>query len=217
MKRLILPGDNRKPSSDEDTPTIVLQEGIREITATTLADEHQGVKALQAELSNRDDAEDWGDGFTVFPEPAHIIRGPDGGIVSVVPLSEIPGVDFTARAGTVPDAPPVEADPKPNLVPLPRNQREKLVEILATRLFKYYQQLPRDYPNYHPFRDGLPDLPAGSPKNLAPDMDKLYPATDGQIYEWMKGFVAARVKIVNKKRGLDGYSGDIRDLALRIE
>lgn len=210
---LVLPG--KDVSAGGYDPTVVVQESIREINATTLAEEHQGVKGVHDELQQRVDTEDWGDGFTAFPEYAHVLRGPDGEITSVVPMSEIPGVEFT---GQQLETAAMVAEAKPTPVPLPRDARHKMISILATRLFKYYQQLPRDYPGFNPFRDGLPDLPAGSPKNLAPTAGTdLYPATDGQIYDWMYKFCGERATVINKRRFGKGHQQDIGDLALRIE
>lgn len=210
--RAILHGSDIERGGDD--PTVVLEEVDttikHEITATTLADEHQSFTNITREIDKNPDSEDWGDGFMAFPEPAHILRGPDGAISSVVPLSEIPGVELSKEAE---EAVAVVADAKPTPVPLNRNDRHKLVSILATRMFKYYAQLPRDYPGFHPFRDGIPDLPEGSPKNLAPQANELYPATDAQIYEWLYKFVGARATVMNKRR----FGGGISDLALRIE
>jgi len=224
-KKLIIPGGEKDAPGDDRTkailhgkdinrggndPTIVLQEGIRDITATTLAEEHQGLKQVHRELQENPESEDWGDGFTAFPEPAHILRGPDGGITSVIPLSELPGVKLTSKEE---EAAAIIVDAKPTPVPLGRKQRHQLISILTGRFFNYYRQLPRDFPGFNPFRDGIPEMPEGSPKNLMPDKRDLYPATDQQIYDWLYKFVGARASIINKRR----FGGGIQDLALRIE
>ncbi len=221
-KKLIIPGGDASPGSEStvlhgkdtqaggDDPTVVLQEGIPIINATTLADEHQGVKQVHKELAARDDVEDWGDGFLAFPEPAHVLRGPDGAITSVVPISEIPGVELTPiQEETL----AMVADAKPTPVPLNRKQRHQMISILATRLYKYYYQLPKDYPGYHPFRDGIPEYPKGAPKNLSPDANDCYPATDAQIYQWIYEFVGQRATVINKGK----YGSGVQDMALRIE
>ncbi len=208
MKKTVLPGKDVAAGGDD--PTIVLQEGIRIVTETNLVEEHQGVKQVQRDIEALPGSEDWGEGFMAWPEPAHILRGPDGAIVSVVPLSEIPGVELTPA---VEEFAAVVADTKPVLHPMNRDERHKLISILAGRLWKYYFQLPRDYPGYHPFRDGLPDLPKGAPKNLSPDLDSLYPATDAQIYQWIYEFVGTRATVINKRK----HGGGVQDLALRIE
>jgi hypothetical protein len=48
---VVLPGDDTEPPSDEKqkeswTPTVFFEETVREVTATTLAEEHQGVKQV---------------------------------------------------------------------------------------------------------------------------------------------------------------------------
>lgn len=225
-KKLIIPGGDKSPGKQpkEETivlhgkdekkggydPTVVLQESIPVINATTLAEEHQGVKQVHRDLENHPDSEDWGGGFMAFPEPAHVLRGPDGNIANVTPLSEIPGVELTREQEEVAA---VVADAKPTPVPLNREDRHKLISILATRMFKYYRQLPKDYPGYHPFRDGIPDVPDGSPKNLNPTGQDLHPATDAQIFQWLYKFCGARATVINKNK----HGGGIQDLALRIE
>jgi len=224
-KKLIIPGGDASPSDDiilpgkdteagGDDPTVVLQEtqtSIPTIDATTLADEHQSAKDIQRELDRDPDSEDWGGGFMAFPEPAHILRGPDGNIVSVVPLSEIPGVELSMQAEEKIEA--IQGKQREELVTLNRGDRHKLVSVIATRLYRYYEQLARDYAGYHPFRDGIPEYPKGAPKNLSPDLNDCYPATDAQIYQWIYAFVGQRATVINKNRFGSGY----QDMALRIE
>jgi hypothetical protein len=221
-KKLIIPGADNSPGKEShvipgkdvkaggDDPTIVVQPGPREITATTLAEEHQGVKQVHKELKDRDDTEDWGGGMQVFPEFAHIIRGPDGAIKHVTPLSEIPGVEMTEEQKEIKA---VVAEAKETPVAMTRSERHKFVSILTQRMYNYYGQLSRDYPGFHPFRDGIPDLPAGSPKNVAPGASKLYPATNAQIYQWLYKVVGARATVINKRQ----IGGGIADMAVRIE
>lgn len=215
VESVILPGEGTRPPEDEKArqewePTVVLQERIMNVDATTLAEEHQGMKQVHRDVLKQDGAEDWGDGMTVFPEPAHILRNPDGSIKSVVPLSEIPGVEYTPEQL---ESLAVVADAKPTPVPLNRSDRHKLVSILAGRLFKYYAQLPVDYPGYNPFRDGVPDRPEGRPDFLKPDPSGMFPATNGEIYDYLKKEVGKRASVINKRRFGDG----IQDLALQIQ
>lgn len=214
-KKLIIPGGDASPGeSVPDEPTVVLEEtqtSIPTIDATTLADEHQGAKQIQRELDKDPDSEDWGGGMMVWPEPAHVLRGPDGNIVQVTPLSEIPGVELSMQEQEAVEA--VKGAEREELVPLNRSDRHKLVSIIATRLFRYYQQLARDYAGYHPFRDGIPEYPKGAPKNLTPDLNDCYPATDAQIYAWIYSFVGARATVINKRK----FGSGVQDLALRIE
>ncbi len=100
------------------------------------------------------------------------------------------------------------------VVPMNRQDRHKLVSILAARMCRRWKGRGPGDPRYNPYRDGIPDLPAGSPEHLQPlPMTKLYPATDGQIFEWCKGFIGDRVSVIDKKR----FGSGIQDLALRIE
>ncbi len=189
-----------------------LEGEVRNITDTTLADAHAPKRHLMQQLAET--AEDLGGGFLLQEAPVLVQRGPDGSIARVVPLNEIPGVEYTPGGG-------LQVDPGPEVQKtivspkvLPRDQRNKLVEILALRLFKDYRQRPHTG-RYNPFYDGIPDLSAGSPEHLQPlPGTTLYPATDGQIFEWLKRFIAARVSVVNKNRfGKD----NLQDLALHIE
>lgn len=215
LEQLVLPGDDTKPPEDEQArlgwePTVVLQETIRTVDATTLAEEHQGMKQVHQDLLSRPGAEDWGGGMTVFPEPAHILRNPDGSIKSVTPLSEIPGVEYTPEQK---EAMAFVAESKPTPVPLSRKERHQLVSILALRLYNYYAQLPRDYPGYNPFRDGVPIRPESRPEALKPDPRGMYPATNAEIYEYLKKEVGKRATIINKRR----FGSGIQDLALQIK
>lgn len=220
MKQILLPGDGAKGAEGSD-PTIVLQEGIREIDHTTLADRDAPKRQLLAEVAEGKD--DWGDGFHVDPEPVLVQRGRDGGIVRTTPLSEIPGVHFS-RGGLQQDPDlitPQQAEAKVKTVeaketpvPLSRSARTKLVEILANRLFHYYRSRGPQDPRFNPFRDGIPELPAGSPAHLQPlPGTDLYPATDGQIMDYLRRFVGQRASVINRQR----FGGGIEDLALRIE
>ena len=146
--------------------------------------------------------EDWGDGFFVNEEPVMVLRGPDGGIVKTVPLSEAQEAMQEAA-----EVDPVVADTVITPTPISRADRDKLVEILAIRLFKWYAAQPRRPDKYNPVYDGIPDAPPGSPLNLQPPPGmNLFPATPGQVLEWLKmTVIAPRVRIQNNKRGLDGY------------
>ena len=210
-KRIILPGDGEVANETSD-PTIVLQEGIREITATTLADDHAPRSEFRKQISEGKD--DWGDGFFVEPEPVLVLRAPDASIQRTIPLSEIPGVEYGKKALSNEELEREEEARSSSRVVLPTAEREKLVSILTGRLFRYYAgRGPKD-PRYNPFRDGIPELPAGSPQHLQPlPGTDLFPATDGQIHDYLRRFVAARVTVINKER----FGGSIQDLSLRIQ
>jgi hypothetical protein len=206
QKPIVLP-------EQDDGPAAVLQENvITEITDTNFADAHLPKKQLEQQIAAG--AEDWGDGFYVEPEPVLVTRNPDGTIARTTPLSEIPGVHLEGRELRTEDS-IKEVESKETLVPLSRPDRQKLVAILTTRLCNYWKSRGPGDPRYNPYRDGLPELPSGSPEHLSPlPGTNLYPATDGQIYEWAKKFVADRTSVVDKRRF---GSGHVQDLALRIE
>ena len=211
-KRIILPGDGEKATADSD-PTIVLEEGVREITATTMADDHAPTTEFREQV--RAGKDDWGEGFFVEPEPVLVFRAPDGAITRTIPMSEIPGVSYGKKELTQEALEAKEAAAAPTRVPLPTAQREKLVSVLANRLFRYYADRGPGDPRYNPLRDGLPVLPAGSPQHLQPlPGTDLYPATNGQIHDYLRRFIADRVTVVNKNR----FGGNtLQDLSLRIE
>jgi len=212
-QRILLPGDGEVGSAESD-PTVMVQEVIRDIQDTTLADGHLPKNQLIHELTKG--KEDWGDGFHVDPVPVLVQRHPDGSIARTTPLNEIPGVHFeSGRLKPDEVLEPKEVDAKPTPVPLSTSDREKLVGILALRLYNYYRERgPRD-PRYNPFRDGIPELPAGSPEHLSPlPGTPLYPATDGQIRDYLRRFIVERVTVINRNR----FGGNtLQDLALHIE
>jgi len=199
----------------EDSSPVVFKPSLTEISHTTLADAHAPSSEFRKQLA--EGATDLGDGFLIHEEPVLVQRGRDGNIARVTPLSELPGVHFDRGQMVKDNAPPVEGRTRPTPVPLSTAQREKLRAILATRLFNNYatEASLRDRSRYNPIRDGLPDVPVGSPETVAPKPGSpLYYASEGQVYDWLLKFVAQRAKIVDTKR----YGGgSIADLALRVE
>jgi hypothetical protein len=84
-------------------------------------------------------------------------------------------------------------------------------------LFRHYASEPslRNRERFNPIRDGIPEVPAGSPEHLAPKPGTpLYPATTGQVYDYLLRFVAQRAKVIDTKRF---GGGTLADMALRIE
>ena len=209
---VVLPGDDEKPTGGSD-PTVVLQEGIREIVDTTIGDRDAPKGHIRRRLAEETD--DWGDGFYVDPVPVLITRGPDGSITRTQTLNEIPGVHYE-RGQMVPDekSEVKEVDAVPTPHPLGRADRTKLVTILARRLYAYYRDRGPNDPRFNPFRDGIPELPSGSPAHIQPlPGTLLYPATDGQIMAYLTKFVGDRATVINRNR----FGKGIEDLALRIE
>ena len=199
--------------TDED-PAILLSapEVHVEIEDTTLGDRDAPKRQLIQAIAKTH--EDWGDGFFVQPEPVLVQRDKWGKIVRTTPLSEIEGVEVDPVEFDK-DIDPVMAEANPTVVPMTRQQRGKLHAIIAHRLFYYYKDRGPADPRYNPFRDGLADLPAGSPEHLQPlPSTQLYPATETQIYDWLLKFVADRTSVIDKRRFGGGH---LQDLALRIE
>lgn len=208
---MVLPGDGEKATAESD-PTIVIEEGIRDITDTTLADGHAPKSEIHQQLS--EGAEDWGDGFYVQEQPVLVQRAPDGSIIRTTPLGEIPGVTFSGGK-VVREDEIMDVDAVPTPAVLSRSDRQKLVEILTQRLFRYYRDRGPNDPRFNPFRDGIPELPAGSPEHLQPlPGTPLYPATNEQIAAYLRKFIGDRVTVIDKNRF---GGGALQDLALHIE
>lgn len=188
---------------DGDDGGIFFDPTIRELTERSDIDHHQNIKA-------DDLGEPLGEGFFINPEPVLVQRGPDGGIVRTTPLSEIPGVEMHG-AGTE----RTDNEDKAKPVPMSRDERRKLVDSLALRLYNYYKNLPPNSDKWNPFTDGIPEIADADPLNLSPrksEAIRMVNASDTDVFLWLRKFVGARAQIIDKKRGF----GDARDLALRI-
>lgn len=213
-ERLIIPGE--VDEAGEETPPILWDpRPQREITDTTLADAHAPKSEFKKQLE--EGATDLGEGFLLHDEPVLVQRGADGGIERLTPLAELPGVHFE-RGSLVPDdAPAKEVAPKPTPVPLNREQRRKLVEILAVRLYKNYatEASLRNLNKYNPIRDGLHEPPPGSPDHLQPKPGTpFYYASEGEVFAWLKKFIGERVQVIDTKKYGGGH---LADMALHIE
>lgn len=197
--------------ADEEIPVVLDTSRIYEIEERSDFDRHQNVKA-------KDLGEDWGDGFFVQEEPVLVTRDKrTGAILRTEPLSSVPWINMDPDD----DVEPVVADPVHTPRQRTASEREKLVEILAMRLFRWYADRPPSVTEYNPIYDGIPEAPAGSRDLLQPlPGTKLYPATPGEVLEWLKmKVIAPRVQIVNKKRGWKGYQADLGadEFSVRIQ
>ncbi len=195
--------------SAED-PAVLLDQSEQhvEIHDTTLGDRDAPKRQLMQAIEATHD--DWGDGFYVQREPVMVERDRMGKIVRTTPLSELEGVEVDPL-----DHDPVTAEERAKVVAMTRKQRGKFRAILAHRLFYYYKDRGPGDPLYNPFRDGIADLPSGSPEYLQPlPGTQLFPATEGQIYDWLLKFVADRATVIDKRRFGGGH---MQDLAVRIE
>lgn len=199
--------------TDED-PAVLLTapEAHMELEETTLGDRDAPKRQLIQSIAATH--EDWGGGFFVYPESVLVTRDKWGKIVRTTPLSEIEGVDPNP-IDFDPEVDPVLAEQNATVVPMTREQRGKFHAILAHRLFYYYKDRGPADPRYNPFRDGIADLPAGSPEHLQPLAGtQLFPATEGQIYDWLFKFTSERATVIDKRRFGGGH---LEDLAVRIE
>jgi len=215
---LLLPGDQDEGGGD--SPDIILEDvTVTEITDTNLADHQADRSSFRKELE--EGSIDLGDGFLMQEEPVIVDRDVHTGrITRLTPINELPGVEYHRGKINFADTEEKvkEAEAKEELYPLPRDQRDKIVGILAARLLKHYQKLPDSYQGYNPLRDGVPELPAGSPEFLEPlPGTPLYPATPAQVFEYLKREAGKRAHFINKQRFGDGVSPDLRDLDIRIQ
>lgn len=192
-----------------DTPVVFDSSRIYNITERSDIDHHQNPKTIQRELEAA--GEDWGDGFVVQDEMVVVTRSKtDGRILRTTPMSE---ALFMKR--DTDDYEPIEGRAHNAVQPLSIEDQYKLVEILALRLFNWYKDQPPNPRQYNPVYDGIPELPAGSSLGLQPPPGtNLFPATAGQVVEWLKtNVIGPRAKIIDKSKGRSGYAGDY---ALRI-
>lgn len=200
------PPEDTTPESvalvDEDGNALLFKPTQSVIDERSDFDPHRPVKA-------DDLGEDWGDGFFVEAEPVLVERDARGEIVRTTPLSEIPGVQMhgvaTARTDTEDTSKPVS---------LSRDERRKLVDSLALRLFNYYKRQPKGQ-GFNPFHDGIPEIADADPLNLSPGKSEAVVmkqlATDTEIFLWLRKFVGARAEVIDKNRG-----NGVNDLALRL-
>lgn len=192
-----------------DTPVVFDSTRIVDLQERSDIDQHQSKTGILRQLEDMG-AEDWGDGFLVEPGFVKVTRDKrTGAIIRTTPLHEIPGmVDRD-------DYEPVTGRTRPTPVGLGMEAREQLVDILAFRLFKYYKDMGPSPTYYNPVYDGIPDAPPGSAENLQPlPGTKLFPATPGEVFLWMKTkVIGPRAELVNKRQGRTGFASDY---ALRL-
>lgn len=189
--------------ADQDVPVVLDTTKIYEIEEHQDFDRHETVHARKL-------GEDWGDGFFVQEEPVIVDRKPDGSIKRLRPISELEGVlDLDD------DAPPVQGSTLPGTRLLSLTERQKLVEILAMRMIRWWKSRKPNLREFNPIYDGIPTLPSGAAENLQPRPgSKLYPASEQQIFDWLKRDVLGpRISLINKHKNWDGYAGDV---AMRI-
>lgn len=150
-----------------------------------------------------------GDGFFMNYEPVRIIRDPrTGRITRTQSMGEFRAEQERGLAQMRPDQIEEAKEALPVLKPKTTSQRDQLVAVLATRLFKDFEKQLIDNPQRpNPLRDGIPVYADGSwlleldPKQASQVRRLVVPP--GTVYEWIKAMLGARAKLVNKKRGWD--------------
>jgi hypothetical protein len=139
-------------------------------------------------------------------EPVRIIRDPrTGRIARTQPLGEFRAQQERRLESLRPDQIEEAKEALPILKPKTTSQRDQLVAIMATRLFRYFEQQLIDAPQRpNPLRDGIPMKDGAWLLELDPanteGITRLQ-APPGTVYEWIKAFLGARAQLVNKKRG----------------
>lgn len=183
--------------------------GIREIVDRSDFDKHGNIEKDQL-------GEDWGDGFFVQSEPVLIERAADGSIARTTPLSEAFLQEKKEIAAET--AEPVLAKQTRQLRQRGITEREMLVDILATRMFKHYDSLTPSATTLNPIHDGIPtchEHPLGC--HLACQRQAgRYKASRGEVYEWMRRLVASRIEVIDKRTGNSGWKADAANAVLRI-
>ena len=214
-KGIFLPGDS-EATGEEEAPDLFLTApgNVGVLKDTNLADRDAPIRHLRQDLAKLGD--DLGDGFVIHHQPVRIERDIDGNIVRTTALTDIPGVEYTSEEM---EKLTMVAEAKPKIKTLTRAERSKLLDVMIYKLMKYYANpvVMANMAKYNPVRDGLIDVPAGSPEWLSPlPGSQFYHATPGQVAVWLKGNIAPRVSVIEKNRFGPGFSDDVADLAVRI-
>jgi hypothetical protein len=165
--------------------------------------------------------EDWGDGFFVSPELVVVDRDVrTGRIVRTTPLSEVTARREALREDEIMTGPPL---PTPGGL-MSVSAREKLVTILAKRMFEYYSSpaMMSDHAVLNPLRDGIPVTLTGefvleiNPEETRHVVRKR--TSPGEVMEWIKALLAKRTTLVNRKNGWTGWNQPITSsTSLRIK
>lgn len=155
--------------------------------------------------------EDWGDGFFVEQEPVLIQRNAAGHIIRSIPLSEVAAHRAMLEEADRLAGPPKEVEPISSPNKLSREDKDKLVFIIAKHLWDWYKAQGRLPNELNPLYDGIPTCHehlAGCP--LTPcgkkgrKIGRLY-ASEGEVLEWLVRVVGSRAKLNIERSGQQGY------------
>lgn len=161
-----------------------------------------------------------GDGVWVSPEPVVVHRDArNGRIVRTESLDEARIRSERAQELQEHEIEVGEPLPSPGGL-LPRSRREKLVFILAKRMFDYYNspEMMKDVLTLNPIRDGIPTTMSGQfVLEMTPQTADVVRrrVTPGEAFDWFKAFIGSRVQLVEKKNGWTG-TPSLANMDLRI-
>lgn len=177
----------------------------RTLVERTDIDHHANLKASQF-------GESLGNGFFFNPTPQVIERDSTGAIRRMTPLPEWQRNAERRLEIAAAQPEPIVGPVLPEVKLLPFAARERLVELMALRLFEMYQATLGDMGSPNPIRDGIPTTRGGQPvfeidpRNL--DIIKKQ-ATPMEVLEWIKAIIGQRFQQLNKKnRWPKGYKKD---------
>lgn len=167
-----------------------------------------------ANLKASDLGEPLGKGFFLNPTPQVIERDASGGIVRMTPLPEWQrNAERRLEVAASQPEPLVAPYVLPEVKLLPLEARERLVNLMALRLFEMYQSTLEDRLAPNPIRDGIPTTRDGQlileidPRNL--DIVRKH-ATPIEVLDWIKAIIGERFKTLSRKnRWPTGVKRDI--------
>ncbi len=151
----------------------------------------------EEELAERD----IGGGFRIREEPVIIDRDEQGNIARLRRFD--PNVFAEMREARKEQA--AEAEPVLVNRPMATSDRDKLVDIMAMRLFRYYDDLAESDPGMlNPIRDGIPRCKKHrkAPWCIYECREGVLPRHYGsrsEVFEWMRAYVAQHTHY-NKRR-----------------
>lgn len=155
--------------------------------------------------------EDWGDGFFVQTEPVLIKRDAHGNIARTIPLSEVAARREMMLEAQRASGQAVEVDPigPPNR--LSREDKQKLVFIIAKHLWDWYKDQGRLPNELNPLYDGIPtchEHPEGCPltrcEKKGRNITRKY-ASESEVLDWLVRVVGARATLNINKSNQMGY------------
>lgn len=177
------------------------------LVARSDIDHHQNIRSDQL-------GDHLGGGVFLDPKPVVVERDPSTGrIARLLTLDEHRQKQERIIEALRPDQIEEAKEALPILQPLQTSARDKLVAILAGRLFKYYEGIVMDLSRLNPLRDGIPLFADGSwvlemDPRRGSEIQRLQ-APPGVVYEWLKAMVGSRASLTNKRYKWNGIQPDL--------